>query len=79
MAVQPVRSSLRVDGTWVHLFQVVRDRRDGGEEWVVVGLSDDRIDLATVGFDWHQSVPVAAFEDRSFEPRREGGVPVWGY
>lgn len=81
MTARPVRVSLPVDETRVHRFQVVREHRQDGdhEDWVVVGFAPGGIELASVGFDWHRTVPVAAFEDGTFEPRYEGGVPVWGY
>lgn len=80
MPARPVRSTVPLDSARIHLFQVVRERRAGGDEdWIVVGLARDRIDLASVGFDWHRAVPVSAFEDGPFEPLVAGGVPVWGY
>lgn len=81
MTPRPVRVSLPVGETWVHLFQVVREHRGDAdhEDWVVVGFGPERVELATVDFEWHRTVPPTAIEDGRFEPVFEDGVPVWGY
>jgi len=81
MAPRPVRTSLSLDDTRVHLFQVVRERRggDGHEDWIVVGFVDDDVELASVGFDWSRTVSGSSLVDGSFEPLTAAGVPVWGY
>lgn len=80
MTTQPVRVSLPVGETRVHRFQVVREHRDRGhEDWIVVGFTPEGLELASVGFDWHRTIPATAIERGEFEPRYAGGVPVWGY
>ncbi len=81
MTARPVQTSRPAGETRVHLFQVVREHRADGshEDWIVVGFSGDTIALASVGFDWSHVVPTSAIETGTFEPRCEGGVPVWGY
>ena len=81
MTARQVRVSLPVGETRVHRFQVVREHRDDGttEDWVVVDFPPDSLELATLDFDWHRTVPLSAVEDGSIEPLTEGGVPVWGY
>lgn len=81
MVHRPVRTRRSFGDTRVHLFQVVRERREDGdaEDWIVVGFVDDGIELASVGFDWSRTVPTSALGDGSFEPLTAGGVPVWGY
>lgn len=80
MAARLVPTALDVGATRVHLFQAVREHRDGGhEDWVVVGFAGDWIDLASLDFEWHRTVPAAAVAEGTVEPLVEGGVPVWGY
>lgn len=81
MTAHQVRVTLPVGETRVHRFQVVREHReDGGhEDWIVVGFAPEGLELATLDFDWHRTVPSRAVEDGAFEPLTEGGVPVWGY
>ena len=80
MAVRPVATTLEAGDVRVHLFQVVRERRNGGhEDWIVVGMDAGAVELASVGFDWSRTVPSAAIADGGLEPLVEGGVPVWGY
>ena len=80
MDARPVRATLPVGETRVHRFQVVREHRDGGhEDWIVVDFTPDGLELASVGFDWHRTVPLTAVEDGRLEPLSAGEVPVWGY
>ncbi len=81
MPAQPVRVTLPVGGTRVHRFQAVREHREDGttEDWVVVAFPPEGLELATLDFDWHRTVPLAALEDGTIEPLTAGGVPVWGY
>ena len=81
MAPQAVRVTLPVGEARVHRFQAVREHRPDGtaEEWVVVDFPPEGIELATLDFDWHRTVPLSAVEDGTVEPLTAGGVPVWGY
>ncbi len=81
MPLATVRTSLPVGETRVHRFQVVREHREDGshEDWIVVGFAPAGVELASVGFDWTRTAPVAAFEDGTHEPLTAGDVPVWGY
>lgn len=81
MAVIEVRVSLPAGERRVHRFQVVRETRADGrqEDWIVVGFTAEEIELASIGFDWSRTIPVAAIEDGPFEPLAAGDVPVWGY
>lgn len=76
-----VETVARVGDRRVHLFQVVREHREDGSTraWVVVAIDDDAVDLASLDFEWHRTVPLAAFETGDVEPLVAGGVPVWGY
>lgn len=81
MLVRQIRASLPVGETRVSRFQVVREHRGDGdtEDWIVVDFPPEGVELASLDFDWHRTVPRSAFEDGAFEPLSEGGVPVWGY
>lgn len=78
---EPVETVARVGDRRVHLFQAVREHREDGStrEWVVVGIDDDAVELASLDFEWHQRVPLAAVEAGKVEPLVADGVPVWGY
>ena len=75
-----VETVVLIDGSRVHRFQVVRERREGdeSEEWIVVGFGDGDVHLADPAFEWTRSVPVEAFREGRFEPLVAGGVPGWG-
>ena len=76
----PLERAIQVDGSRVHRFQVVRERRDGDpEEWIVVGFNEGEVRLADREFEWTRTVPLDAFGDGAFEPLSAAGVPVWGY
>lgn len=81
MRARPVRTVLCAGEVRVHRFQVVREHREDGshEDWIVVDFPPEGIELASLDFEWHRTVPAAAVEAGSFEPLVEGGVPVWGY
>ncbi len=81
MAIQQVRVSLPVGEGRVHRFQVLRETRADGshEDWIVVGFPATGVALASVGFEWSRTIPVADIADGPFEPLEAGGVPVWGY
>ena len=76
-----VETVARIGDHRVHLFQVVREHREDGStrEWVVVGIRDDEVRLASLDFEWDLTVPRAAFGTGRFEALVEEGVPVWGY
>lgn len=80
---QRVETVARFDGRRVHRFQVVRERREDGddEDWIVVGIDDEDgvVRLADADFEWTREVPLEAVRSGEFEPLVEGGVPVWGY
>lgn len=78
---EPVETVARVGDRRVHLFQVVHERRDDGEAraWVVVAIGDDDLELATLDFEWHRTVPLEAVEAGDLVPLVAGGVPMWGY
>lgn len=63
----------------VHLFQVVHEAGDFPRDWVVIGLDEDAITMATRNFEEKRTLPDAEFIDGPFTPLTAGEVPVWGY
>lgn len=78
---EPVETVVAAGDRRVHRFQVVRERRPDGatHEWVVVGIGDDDLRLATPDFEWTKTVSLDAIRTGRLEPLVAGGVPVWGY
>lgn len=76
MTPRPVRTSIGVGETALHLHQVVRD--ETGRDWIVVSL-DGGVTLDSAAFDAERTLSADEFAVGGFEPLSADGVPVWGY
>lgn len=79
MADDPVRTAKRIDDRTIHLFQVIHEAGDFPRDWVVIGIDEASLTLATLDFEERRTLSDDAFLSGDFTPVTAGNVPIWGY